>query len=38
MKELLDNKTIYLHMANAINPYGDGNTSKWIVNILTKIL
>jgi UDP-N-acetylglucosamine 2-epimerase (non-hydrolysing) len=38
MKELLDNKTVYLYMANAINPYGDGNASKLIVNILIQNL
>jgi UDP-N-acetylglucosamine 2-epimerase (non-hydrolysing) len=34
MKELLDNENMYVSMSNAINPYGDGNTSKLIVDIL----
>jgi UDP-N-acetylglucosamine 2-epimerase len=38
MKALLDNDTIYLRMANTINPYGDGNTSKLIVDILMRKL
>jgi UDP-N-acetylglucosamine 2-epimerase (non-hydrolysing) len=38
MKELLDNEDIYVSMSNAINPYGYGNTSKLIVNILTQNL
>jgi UDP-N-acetylglucosamine 2-epimerase (non-hydrolysing) len=37
MKTLLDNDTVYLSMANAINPYGDGNTSKLIVDILMSL-
>jgi UDP-N-acetylglucosamine 2-epimerase (non-hydrolysing) len=37
MCELLDKKEIYQKMANAINPYGDGTTSKQIVAILTRI-
>jgi UDP-N-acetylglucosamine 2-epimerase (non-hydrolysing) len=31
---LLDNKEEYIKMANAINPYGDGTSSRQIVNIL----
>jgi UDP-N-acetylglucosamine 2-epimerase (non-hydrolysing) len=38
MSELLDNKTVYSRMANAVNPYGDGNTSKRNMAIMTKIL
>jgi UDP-N-acetylglucosamine 2-epimerase (non-hydrolysing) len=38
MKALLDNDTVYLRMANTINPYGDGNTSKLIVDILMRKL
>ncbi|MHB9292446.1 UDP-N-acetylglucosamine 2-epimerase (non-hydrolyzing) [Hollandina sp. SP2] len=38
MKALLDNDTVYLRMANTINPYGDGNTSKLIVDILAQKL
>ena len=30
---LLDDENIYKKMANAVNPYGDGTTSKQIVNI-----
>jgi UDP-N-acetylglucosamine 2-epimerase (non-hydrolysing) len=37
MKELLDNKEAYSKMANAVNPYGDGTTSKKIVEIVSKI-
>ncbi|MDR1903167.1 MAG: UDP-N-acetylglucosamine 2-epimerase (non-hydrolyzing) [Treponema sp.] len=36
MKELFDNNSVYSRMANAINPYGDGNTSKLIVEILKR--
>jgi UDP-N-acetylglucosamine 2-epimerase (non-hydrolysing) len=38
MKELLEDKTIYTRMANTINPYGDGTTSKQIVEIVKKLL
>ncbi|MDR2135904.1 MAG: UDP-N-acetylglucosamine 2-epimerase (non-hydrolyzing), partial [Treponema sp.] len=38
MIELLENNDIYSMMANTVNPYGDGTTSKQIVNILRKIL
>ncbi|RMC40715.1 MULTISPECIES: non-hydrolyzing UDP-N-acetylglucosamine 2-epimerase [unclassified Lactobacillus] len=31
MRELLDNKDIYLQMANAQNPYGDGHASERIM-------
>jgi UDP-N-acetylglucosamine 2-epimerase (non-hydrolysing) len=37
MRELLKNRTVYAQMANAVNPYGDGTTSRQIVDILTKI-
>ncbi|MDR2406671.1 MAG: UDP-N-acetylglucosamine 2-epimerase (non-hydrolyzing) [Bacteroidales bacterium] len=37
MKALLDNDTVYFGMANAINPYGDGNASKLIVDILMSL-
>lgn len=33
-KELLDNKEIYACMSHASNPYGDGNASKRIADIL----
>ena len=35
-QKLLDNDTDYLKMANAINPYGDGNSSKYIHDFLIK--
>jgi UDP-N-acetylglucosamine 2-epimerase (non-hydrolysing) len=34
--ELLSNKSAYDKMSNAKNPYGDGNASKYIVDILVK--
>jgi UDP-N-acetylglucosamine 2-epimerase (non-hydrolysing) len=34
IRELLENKAVYASMANAVNPYGDGTTSKKIVEIL----
>jgi UDP-N-acetylglucosamine 2-epimerase (non-hydrolysing) len=34
MRELFENKAVYKHMANTVNPYGDGTTSKKIVEIL----
>lgn len=34
VKELLDNKKAYQNMSNIENPYGDGNASKRIVDIL----
>jgi len=37
MKELLENNLIYERMANAVNPYGDGNTSKKIVEIVKNL-
>jgi UDP-N-acetylglucosamine 2-epimerase (non-hydrolysing) len=37
MRELLEDKTVYMRMANAVNPYGEGTTSKQIVDILTRI-
>jgi UDP-N-acetylglucosamine 2-epimerase (non-hydrolysing) len=38
MRELLENDTTYSMMANAVNPYGDGTTSKRIMEILAKTL
>jgi UDP-N-acetylglucosamine 2-epimerase (non-hydrolysing) len=38
MRGLLENNTSYSMMANAVNPYGDGTTSKRIVEILIKTL
>jgi UDP-N-acetylglucosamine 2-epimerase (non-hydrolysing) len=38
MSELLENDSAYHYMANAVNPYGDGNTSKQILEILNNIL
>lgn len=35
-KKLLENKTLYSTMAKAVNPYGDGHTSKQIVDLLLK--
>lgn len=37
-RELLDSKAAYDKMANAINPYGNGSSSKQIVQILTSFL
>jgi UDP-N-acetylglucosamine 2-epimerase (non-hydrolysing) len=37
MRELLENDTIYAQMAKAVNPYGDGTTSKQIIDIVRKI-
>ena len=34
MKKLLENDAIYSAMANSVNPYGDGTTSKKIAEIL----
>jgi len=34
LKELLDNSTLYDSMAKAVNPYGDGNASQKIVDII----
>ena len=36
MKELLENSSSYLKMANAVNPYGDGTASVKIAEILKK--
>lgn len=38
MKELLNNVELYNQMANAENPYGDGTTSKQILDIIYKNL
>jgi UDP-N-acetylglucosamine 2-epimerase (non-hydrolysing) len=38
MCTLLENKDVYRRMANTVNPYGNGTTSKQIVEILTRIL
>lgn len=38
LKELLDNKEKYDSMAHAINPYGDGNAAKQIIDILERNL
>jgi UDP-N-acetylglucosamine 2-epimerase (non-hydrolysing) len=37
MKELLVNNQIYSNMSNTANPYGDGTTSKQIVEILRRL-
>lgn len=37
LKDLLDNEESYREMAHANNPYGDGNTSKRIVEIIKNI-
>lgn len=34
IQELLDNNSIYQKMANSVNPYGDGTSSKQIVSII----
>jgi UDP-N-acetylglucosamine 2-epimerase (non-hydrolysing) len=34
MKELFDDNITYFRMANAINPYGNGNTSRLVAEIL----
>ncbi len=36
-KELLTNKEEYTKMSNSINPYGDGNASKYIVDAIVEI-
>jgi UDP-N-acetylglucosamine 2-epimerase (non-hydrolysing) len=36
MSDLLDNTSIYHQMSNTVNPYGDGNTSMKIVEIIRK--
>jgi UDP-N-acetylglucosamine 2-epimerase (non-hydrolysing) len=36
MEELLNDKKVYAAMANAVNPYGDGTTSKQVVDIIKK--
>jgi len=36
MRELLEDKTVYTRMAQAVNPYGDGKASRRIVEILSK--
>jgi len=35
---LLADKTVYDKMAKAVNPYGDGNASKRIIDIISKVL
>jgi UDP-N-acetylglucosamine 2-epimerase (non-hydrolysing) len=37
ISELLENDSLYLQMANAVNPYGDGNASKQIVEIFNNL-
>ena len=37
-KTLLNNRTEYLKMSNASNPYGDGTASKQIVEIIRSVL
>ena len=34
MQELLENEIVYRKMSNAVNPYGNGTTSKQIVDII----
>jgi UDP-N-acetylglucosamine 2-epimerase (non-hydrolysing) len=34
MRELLDDSAVYKQMSNAVNPYGNGTTSKQIVEII----
>ena len=36
--KLLTDKTVYDKMAKAVNPYGDGNASKRIIDIISKVL
>lgn len=35
---LLDNEALYLQMAHAVNPYGDGTSATQIIDILHKVL
>lgn len=37
-EKLLNDKTVYAHMAYAVNPYGDGHASERIVQIIKKII
>jgi UDP-N-acetylglucosamine 2-epimerase (non-hydrolysing) len=37
MQELFENQDVYAQMANAVNPYGDGTTSKQIMQILVNL-
>lgn len=34
VKNLIENPSEYMNMAKAVNPYGDGQTGKRIVNIV----
>ncbi len=36
--ELLNDKSVYDKMAKTVNPYGDGNASKRIIDIISKVL
>jgi UDP-N-acetylglucosamine 2-epimerase (non-hydrolysing) len=38
ISELLENDSVYLQMANAVNPYGDGNSSMKIVEIINQVI
>jgi UDP-N-acetylglucosamine 2-epimerase (non-hydrolysing) len=35
---LLTDRTLYEKMAKAVNPYGDGNASKRIIDVISKAL
>jgi UDP-N-acetylglucosamine 2-epimerase (non-hydrolysing) len=37
VNKLLKNEDLYLKMSSSVNPYGDGNTSKKICNIIGKL-
>jgi UDP-N-acetylglucosamine 2-epimerase (non-hydrolysing) len=37
MSELLENNSVYIQMADVVNPYGDGNASMRIVDIMRNI-
>jgi UDP-N-acetylglucosamine 2-epimerase (non-hydrolysing) len=38
IQELLESKEVYISMANAKNPYGDGSTSRQIIKIVSEVL
>jgi UDP-N-acetylglucosamine 2-epimerase (non-hydrolysing) len=37
MRKLLEDNTVYVKMVNTVNPYGDGTTSRQIVEIIRGI-
>jgi UDP-N-acetylglucosamine 2-epimerase (non-hydrolysing) len=38
MSELLEKNSVYIQMADVVNPYGDGNASKQIVEIFNGLV